>query len=149
MAPSSRAFRPTRRDLLVAVFSAAVSLLWFQTGQTDHFSSIRQNDPWPLQAPLDAKPDLGLEHHDAPRVLLEHPAAPTVPPSKLKPPELMPSTTMVAHGDGWTLFENIYMFNGSLLVVSDDEESSFPEKRMMTSTGENLASPIFCQLNCT
>ncbi|KAF8316420.1 hypothetical protein DL93DRAFT_2056393 [Clavulina sp. PMI_390] len=47
----------------------------------------------------------------------------------------MPPTTMIGHGDGWTLFDNLYMFNGTLLVVSDEDRDTFPETRMMTSTG--------------
>lgn len=142
MAPSTRSFRPTRRDLFVASISAALSLLWFQSsGHIDSFASVRENDPWPVQAPLDAKPDISLL--DGPRIIIDHPAvSPARPPQKIKPRELMPSTTMVAHGDGWTLFDNLYMFNGTLLVVSDEEESSFPEKRMITSTGKHNYSQI-------
>ncbi|KAI6021485.1 hypothetical protein BKA83DRAFT_4282540 [Pisolithus microcarpus] len=50
--------------------------------------------------------------------------------SSSKPAE----TTLVEHVPGWTVFRDIYMFNGTLLIVSSSP-SSFPEIRYMTSTG--------------
>lgn len=63
-----------------------------------------------------------------------------------------PSTRVINHAPGWTMFENLYMSNGTLYIVtSPDEEQSplafdggllkaewehgFPPRRMMTSTG--------------
>lgn len=132
MAPS-RAFRPTRRDFFVACISAAVSLLWFQATQQDAFSFVREHEPWPAQAPLDAKPEVDL-YDESP--IVKYPTSPSPHRQTSKPIELMPSTTMIAHGDGWTLFDNLYMFNGTLLVVSDEDRDSFPEKNMITSTGK-------------
>lgn len=43
-------------------------------------------------------------------------------------------TRLVAHQPGWTVFENLYLSNGTLWVVTDDA-SSYPELRLMTSTG--------------
>ncbi|KAF7374931.1 hypothetical protein MSAN_00379200 [Mycena sanguinolenta] len=43
-------------------------------------------------------------------------------------------TSLVAHAPGWTIFRNLYMANGTLLIVTSDP-SQFPEPRMMTSTG--------------
>ncbi|KAF8623007.1 hypothetical protein AX15_006570, partial [Amanita polypyramis BW_CC] len=58
----------------------------------------------------------------------------------------LPHTSIIAHAPGWTLFQNLYMSNGTLLIVSPSNDS-FPEIRMMTSTGlaaentpENIAS---------
>ncbi|KAH9480331.1 hypothetical protein JR316_0006929 [Psilocybe cubensis] len=48
----------------------------------------------------------------------------------------LPSTELLAHAPGWTLFRNLYMSNGTLYIVADDDaRKSFPEIRMMTSTG--------------
>ncbi|CAA7259230.1 unnamed protein product [Cyclocybe aegerita] len=48
----------------------------------------------------------------------------------------IPETSLIAHAPGWTLFRNLYMSNGTLLVVaSDAEQNGFPQVRMMTSTG--------------
>ncbi|KAL0952933.1 hypothetical protein HGRIS_007146 [Hohenbuehelia grisea] len=46
----------------------------------------------------------------------------------------LPETTIVEHAPGWTLFRNLYMSNGTLFIVTS-KRSSFPEVRMMTSTG--------------
>lgn len=58
-----------------------------------------------------------------------------------------PSTRVLNHAPGWTMFENLYMSNGTLFIVSapDDPpnplgvkqgwENGFPLRRFMTSTG--------------
>lgn len=64
---------------------------------------------------------------------------------------LLPKTRVLNHAPGWTMFENLYMSNGTLFIVADkheepyewdsDRESvegwekGFPPRRMMTSTG--------------
>lgn len=56
-------------------------------------------------------------------------------------PGPLTSTTILAHAPGWTLFRDIYMMNGTLLIVTD-RPSEFPKIRMMTSTGlEAINSP--------
>ncbi|KAF8556341.1 hypothetical protein OG21DRAFT_1602307 [Imleria badia] len=47
---------------------------------------------------------------------------------------LLPETTIVEHVPGWTLFRDIYMANGTLLILTSSP-SSLPETRYMTSTG--------------
>jgi hypothetical protein len=57
-------------------------------------------------------------------------------------------TSVLAHAPGWTLFQNLYMSNGTLyLVAGDSHRSRFPEIRMMAShpltafnTPENIAA---------
>jgi hypothetical protein len=51
------------------------------------------------------------------------------------PVDHMPQTEVIAHGDGWTLFENLYMYNGTLLIISDEDPLAFPLANMTTSTG--------------
>ncbi len=46
----------------------------------------------------------------------------------------LPHTSIAAHAPGWTLFRDLYMSNGTLLIVSPSKED-FPEIRMMSSTG--------------
>ncbi|KAJ9110110.1 hypothetical protein QFC19_001781 [Naganishia cerealis] len=41
---------------------------------------------------------------------------------------------LIGHQPGWTIFENIYLYNGTLYVVTNDREQ-YPELRLMTSTG--------------
>jgi hypothetical protein len=46
----------------------------------------------------------------------------------------LPHTSIVAHAPGWTLFNNLYMSNGTLFILTSRPET-FPEIRLMTSTG--------------
>ncbi|KAG8213989.1 hypothetical protein J3R82DRAFT_10739 [Butyriboletus roseoflavus] len=47
---------------------------------------------------------------------------------------LLPETTIVEHVPGWTLFRDIYMANGTLLILTSSP-SVFPDTRLMISTG--------------
>ncbi|KAG8925361.1 hypothetical protein FRC02_009719 [Tulasnella sp. 418] len=52
-----------------------------------------------------------------------------------------PETTILRHSAGYTVFDQLYMFNGTILIVSD--RNDLPAIRMMTSSGfprTNLAS---------
>ncbi|KAF5353317.1 hypothetical protein D9756_007986 [Leucocoprinus leucothites] len=58
----------------------------------------------------------------------------------------LPHTTLISHAPGWTLFRNLYMSNGTLFILTETPKT-FPEIRMMTSTGltavntpENIAA---------
>ncbi|KAI0044996.1 hypothetical protein FA95DRAFT_1589968 [Auriscalpium vulgare] len=63
------------------------------------------------------------------------------------PPALaIPHTTLVKHAPGWTIFQDVYMANGTLFIVTPDPQS-FPDIALMTSTGlyafntpENIAA---------
>lgn len=46
----------------------------------------------------------------------------------------IPETTLVKHAPGWTLLRNLYMVNGTLLIVTSTPEL-FPDIALMTSTG--------------
>ncbi|KAG8694070.1 hypothetical protein FRC11_002444, partial [Ceratobasidium sp. 423] len=46
----------------------------------------------------------------------------------------LPQTNLVKHGAGWTIFEIIYMSNGTMYIVTDDS-SKWPKRRMMIDTG--------------
>jgi hypothetical protein len=134
-------FRPTRRDVLVACFSAACVLVWSQLNPGTEFrphlphslasagygKHYRSGSPGPVLAPIQdpAYPD-GL-------VLGDRRSSP--PQIPVQVPSLLPSTRVLGHAPGWTLFDNLYMHNGTLLIISDEPVSSFPERRLMTSTG--------------
>ncbi|CDO72793.1 hypothetical protein BN946_scf184994.g46 [Trametes cinnabarina] len=58
----------------------------------------------------------------------------------------IPETTILSHAPGWTLFQNVYMSNGTMYIVTS-RPSSFPDISLMTSTGlpaentpENIAA---------
>lgn len=40
---------------------------------------------------------------------------------------------------GWTIFDNLYLLNGTVYIVTDDSES-IPARRQMISTGINVAN---------
>ncbi|KAJ7066961.1 hypothetical protein C8F01DRAFT_1051335 [Mycena amicta] len=46
----------------------------------------------------------------------------------------LPETKILAHSPGWTLFTDVYMTGGALILLTSDPDS-FPPHRMMTSTG--------------
>ncbi|KAI0321189.1 hypothetical protein OF83DRAFT_1237812 [Amylostereum chailletii] len=62
------------------------------------------------------------------------------------PDSPIPSTTLIKHAPGWTIFENIYMSNGTMFIVTDKPDA-FPSIELVTSTGlaavntpENIAA---------
>ncbi|THU97610.1 hypothetical protein K435DRAFT_965404 [Dendrothele bispora CBS 962.96] len=69
------------------------------------------------------------------KTVISSPTSPSGPSSSLGS---LPYTTVLHHAPGWTLFRNVYMSNGTLFLLSPEDPSirtSFPEFRMMTSTG--------------
>lgn len=77
-------------------------------------------------------------------------AHPNLPEANLKQLDLeyeLPETKITAHAPGWTVFENLYMANGTLYVVSSHPQSDYPDIKYITSTGlfavdspENIAA---------
>ncbi|KAG8221356.1 hypothetical protein J3R82DRAFT_1528 [Butyriboletus roseoflavus] len=49
----------------------------------------------------------------------------------------VPSTTVVSHVPGWTIFDNLFLLNGTVFVVTDDPES-VPDPKTITSKGINI-----------
>ncbi|GMK58483.1 hypothetical protein CspeluHIS016_0505150 [Cutaneotrichosporon spelunceum] len=48
-----------------------------------------------------------------------------------------PRTSVLAHAPGWTVLDDVYLFNGTWYVVTDNP-SSIPLRRMMISTGAEI-----------
>ena len=78
-------------------------------------------------------------HTELPPPPMESPTTP------IEPLHELPETSIVAHTPGWTIFRNLYMSSGALFILSTNH--SFPEIRLMTSTGliaentpENIAA---------
>ncbi|KAF9526199.1 hypothetical protein CPB83DRAFT_858230 [Crepidotus variabilis] len=61
----------------------------------------------------------------------------------ISPHDTLPSTEVLAHAPGWTLFRNLYMSNGTLIIVTDENgKSKLPPIRMMASVSlEAVNSP--------
>ena len=130
MAWMPRGFRPTRRDLLVACLTTVFVALWLRFDvsldlvdgdeflHVNHYSHGTGNSGSQLDA---------IGRPTIPNFLRSHTS---------KPKQIMPSTTIIGTAPGWTLFDNLYMSNGALLVISEEPPSSFPDPLMMTSTGK-------------
>ncbi|TDL21877.1 hypothetical protein BD410DRAFT_815241 [Rickenella mellea] len=58
--------------------------------------------------------------------------------SRLSWDEIPPETTLVAHAPGFTMFDQLYMLNGTLYIVSSNRSTSFPELRFIYSTGRDV-----------
>ncbi|KAG8773578.1 hypothetical protein FRC12_002456 [Ceratobasidium sp. 428] len=105
---------------------------------------VEQYDDIPKPAPVPVIPKHG---HDVVHNPIQH----TIPitPKSTAWPNLsagLPKTKLVRHGAGWTIFENVYMSNGTIYIISDDP-SAWPTRRMMIDTGitalntpENIAA---------
>ncbi|CAE6492007.1 unnamed protein product [Rhizoctonia solani] len=52
----------------------------------------------------------------------------------------VPETSIIAHVPGWTVFDKLYMLNGTIYVVVPDP-SSIPDRRMMISSGYEVWNP--------
>lgn len=139
-----RLIKPTRRDVFIAILSAACIALLYRVGQVPEpsdtcaappLSHVHQVPP-PPPPPTTTTTTVTVFHTLQPTASTASP--PSVSPSlQRKEKPLMPSTKVMGHAPGWTLFENLYMSNGTLLIISDASESSFPERRFMTSTGRD------------
>ncbi|KAI6163429.1 hypothetical protein EDD17DRAFT_496283 [Pisolithus thermaeus] len=48
--------------------------------------------------------------------------------------DVIPHTNIVLHAPGWTIFDNLYVMNGTVFVVTDKPET-IPPRKLLTSTG--------------
>jgi len=113
---------------------------------------LEQNDsdakPAPVKLPPLSTPTEETDTGDSTSVPDPVPVSDLTPvPVDLSTASVLPETTIVEHVPGWTLFENVYMSNGTLLILSSSPVSEFPDIRYMTSTGlvaentpENIAA---------
>ncbi|KAF8588862.1 hypothetical protein K439DRAFT_1384034 [Ramaria rubella] len=46
----------------------------------------------------------------------------------------VPTTAIRVHVPGWTIFDNLYIYNGTVFIVTD-EPKKIPDRMLMTSTG--------------
>ncbi|KAB5591852.1 hypothetical protein CTheo_4717 [Ceratobasidium theobromae] len=163
--------RPTRRDALVAVAGMACVFLFsrmFDLGAYDpsvhyvhtpdalaaqkHWTNsnsnykhhVVQHDDIPAPAPIPLIPKHG-SHDTHPPVLR--------PVNNVQKKDIwpdlssgLPKSKLVKHGAGWTIFENVYMSNGTLYLITENP-SDWPQRRMIIDTGitalntlENIAA---------
>ncbi|KAG8221357.1 hypothetical protein J3R82DRAFT_1529 [Butyriboletus roseoflavus] len=53
------------------------------------------------------------------------------------PSNQVPSTTIVSHVPGWTIFDNLFLLNGTVFIVTGDQKS-VPDRKSITSTGVRI-----------
>jgi hypothetical protein len=111
----------SRRDAALVLIGASCFFIFstFASGSQQNHSIIINTHPQYPTAPT-------AEKNGSP--------APLVAPLDLGLVPSFPETTVVAHAPGWTIFQNLYMSDGALLLLTSDP-SKFPEHRLMTSTG--------------
>ncbi|KAG8942687.1 hypothetical protein FRC03_002932 [Tulasnella sp. 419] len=86
---------------------------------------------------LSWKPSIFM-NDDAESFCRVSPAAPSLPNMRSGLVEIgFPQTDVIRHVPGFTIFDNLFMLNGTLFIVSDKPDD-LPEIRMMTSTGYPL-----------
>ncbi|KAJ6559117.1 hypothetical protein DFH09DRAFT_1161962 [Mycena vulgaris] len=131
----------TRRDAVLLLLGASFMHLFTVFFPQDsapteiHIDTVRE--PFPPDPPPPEAP----RYHTKTTTLFEATtttvvAQPSAGPASFSPIDLaleLPATSIIAHAPGWTLFRNLYMSNGTFIVVSDTP-SDFPETRLMTST---------------
>jgi hypothetical protein len=168
----SHSFKLTRRDVVFLLVGAAFALFWarYQTSADIDTAivllqqyrdllaqqSLGSTGPHPLPEPVDAdglSPETVQKHPPELLDLPDPPSRPLTPsltkyPVNADAPLSLPETSLVAHAPGWTIFENLYMFNGTLFILTDTP-NLFPDRFYVTSTGlkaentpENIASRI-------
>ncbi|KAF9230729.1 hypothetical protein BU15DRAFT_91056 [Melanogaster broomeanus] len=53
--------------------------------------------------------------------------------------KMVPTTKIISHVPGWTIFDNLFLLNGTVFVVTDDPET-VPKRQTMISTAVNIAN---------
>ncbi|KAF8913029.1 hypothetical protein CPB84DRAFT_1811992 [Gymnopilus junonius] len=134
----------SRRDAFLLLIGAA----------SMHLSSIlfshhvQLTDQSNVQQPEIPVPIVTVVHRQTQTQTVTSLVTHTPKPQAITASDHLPVTELLAHAPGWSLFRNLYMANGTLFIVADEQgRKKFPEIRMMTSTGleavnspENIAS---------
>ncbi|KZV67294.1 hypothetical protein PENSPDRAFT_635987 [Peniophora sp. CONT] len=113
MAPTSA---PSQREIALLTL-LLISLLYFFSGTHPHATL-------PSTASLSSQTDDDTSAHSS-RLSWHN--------------DRVPHTKLIAHVPGWTLFDRLYMLNGTLYIVTDTP-SVIPERRFIISTGRDIAN---------
>lgn len=129
--PSSFSTPPTAREI-VLLFILLTFLLVTTRNLTSSLESSQPSDHPFLQSP-------SKSHHNSTH------ANDTTEPKRFetvlswKESEKVPDTVVVAQVPGWTIFDRLYVLNGTLYVVTDDP-ASVPDRKLMISTALRIAN---------
>lgn len=138
--------RITFRDVLIFTFGAiAAHYLSSLTAQEYVTENMLQQVPnfLPEIVPSDApllhggsafKRKVGEIRTDSGVIHRAGQSPPPVRRSLIQHLETIPETRVLSHAPGFTVFNNLYMYNGTLYIVSSEIGSTFPEARYIIST---------------
>lgn len=65
----------------------------------------------------------------------------TYPEPRLTWADTMPETEMLHHSPGWTIFDRLYIFKGTIYVVTSKPET-IPERKLITSSGYEIYNEL-------
>lgn len=127
-------FRISRRDIVPILAGASItyllSIIIHLTTPTGSFVSNTYKSFWP---PSPLSDDLPTTESPVTGIAIQLASE-------------LPMTSLLHHAPGYTVFRNLYMSNGTLLIVTSNS-SAFPQVRMMTSVSmyvdnspENIAA---------
>ncbi|KAJ6531795.1 hypothetical protein B0H19DRAFT_966371 [Mycena capillaripes] len=119
----------SRRDAVLILFGASCFYIF------SAFAPVSQNPSIVINTQSDYANTGQTVTETVVTTTTARPPAPTkAVPLDLGLAQNFPETSVVAHAPGWTIFRNLYMSGGALLLLTSDP-SQFPEHRLMTSTG--------------
>jgi hypothetical protein len=135
-------FHPTKRDLLLVLSCFLVLGLLLQFDFSLRFDYIRGRNEWEESRPIrngnGAHKDKWMEEVESGAKSSSGRVVAPMGESKLRWGEAGPVRTQVlGHAPGWTIFDQIYLYNGTWFIVTDNP-SSIPLLRLMTSTGKEI-----------
>ena len=136
----------SRRDAFLLLLGASMMQIW----------SILFSQPQPQTIFIDNTPPAPAIEHDHTiirtqiqlQTVTQTTTAAVATESAIVAYGDLPGTSVLAHAPGWTIFQDLYMSNGTLYLVADESRrSKFPEIRKMAShplearnTPENIAA---------
>ncbi|KIK91684.1 hypothetical protein PAXRUDRAFT_617656 [Paxillus rubicundulus Ve08.2h10] len=115
---------PTRREFVLLAF-LFISLLWISRANF----SVRESRPSSLLE------EEFIEEHD-----VSQDDVPSTEAERWRTrvsSKRIPTTRIVSHVPGWTIFDNLYLLNGTVFIVSD-EPKQVPDRKTIISTAVKI-----------
>ncbi|WVN85397.1 uncharacterized protein L203_100543 [Cryptococcus depauperatus CBS 7841] len=147
-------FHPTRREIFIVLTLFVLLTLFLQFDIPLHLANLpgsgsllgsrmgfnnRYEDGWDERRLTDGKGgDRWLGDIEATARLSKTGRIAGMAEAKVKWSERgIPKTEVLAHAPGWTIFDQVYLFNGTWFIVTENP-SSIPLLRLMVSTGNEI-----------
>ncbi|BEI89207.1 uncharacterized protein CcaverHIS019_0205690 [Cutaneotrichosporon cavernicola] len=137
----TRGLRPSRRDLMIVLLTLGVAFIWLgnpKPSQRADNNSLADGSRGSSLGSLwgGGKSDCPPTQHVTFEETVKKAGFVRTPGSTESDNEQFKhlNTKMLGHTPGWTMFEQLYLFNGQLYVVTPNR-GDWPELRMLTSTG--------------